>query len=32
MLENIWEKRNLPTLLVGMEIAIATMETSMEVP
>ena len=32
MLERVWRKRNPPTLLVGMEIGTATMETSMEVP
>ena len=32
MLEKVWRKRNPPTLLVGMEIGTATMETSMEVP
>ena len=32
MLERVWRKRNPPTLLVGMSIGTATMETSMEVP
>ena len=29
MLERVWRKRNLLTLLMGMEIGIATMEDSM---
>jgi len=32
MLERVWIKRNLPTLLVGMESVTATMENSTEVP
>ena len=30
MLETVWRKRNLPTLLVGMQTGAATMEKSME--
>ena len=32
MLEKLWRKGNPPTLLVGMYIAIAYVEKSMEVP
>ena len=32
MLERLWTKGNLPTLLVGMKIGAVTMENSMEVP
>ena len=32
MLERMWRKGNLPTLLVGMYVGAATMENSMEVP
>ena len=32
MSERVWRKRNLLTLLVGMEIGAAIMENSMEVP
>ena len=32
MLERVWEKGNLSTLLVGMSIGTTTMESSMEVP
>ena len=32
MLKRIWKKGNLLALLVGMQIDIATMENSMEVP
>ena len=32
MLEKVWRKGNLPTLLVGMEAGVATMENNMEVP
>ena len=32
MLERVWRKRKLPTLLVGMLISAATMENSMQVP
>ena len=31
MLEMVWRKTNLPTLLVGMQIGAATMEKNMEV-
>ena len=31
MLERVWREGNPPTLVVGMHIAIATAETSMEV-
>ena len=31
MLERVWRKGNPPTLLVGMYIGIATMESRMEV-
>ena len=31
-LERMWRKRNPPTLLVGMQIGVATMENSIEVP
>ena len=32
MLEKVWRKGNLPTLLVGMKTGTATMENSMQVP
>ena len=32
MLERVWRKGNVSTLLVGMEIGAATIENSMEVP
>ena len=32
MLERIWRKGNPPTLLMGMEISITTVENSMEFP
>ena len=32
MLERVWTKGNPPTVLVGMEIGAATIESSMEVP
>ena len=32
MLERLWRKENLPTLLVGMQTGTAIMEISMEVP
>ena len=32
MLESMWRKRKPPTLLVGMEIGVATMKNSMKVP
>ena len=32
MLEKLWRKGNLPTLLVGMWIGSATMDNSMEIP
>ena len=32
MLERVWRKGNLPTLLVGMCIGAATVENSMEIP
>ena len=32
MLERMWRKRNPHTLLVGLQIGIATMEKSIEVP
>ena len=32
MLEKVGRKGNSPTLLVGMQVAAATMENSMEVP
>ena len=32
MLEGVWRKGNLLTLLVGMQISIATMENSVETP
>ena len=32
MRERTWRKGNPPTLLVGMEVHVATMENSMEVP
>ena len=31
MLERVWRKGNLHTLLVGMQIAAVTMENSMEI-
>ena len=32
MLERVWRKGNLPTLLVGMKVNATTMEKSMDVP
>jgi len=32
MLERVWGKGSLPTLLVGMEVGTAAVESSMEVP
>ena len=32
MLEWVWRKENLPTLLVGIQIGTAIIENSMEVP
>ena len=32
MLESVWKKWNPPTLLVGMQVAAATMKNSIEVP
>ena len=32
MLERVWRKGNPPALLVGMQIDIATMENSVEMP
>ena len=32
MLERVWKKWNPPTLLVGMQIGIATVENSMKNP
>ena len=32
MLERVWSKGNLPTLLVGMQIGGASVENSMEFP
>ena len=32
MLERVWRKRNLPSLLVGMKIGATTMENSVDVP
>ena len=32
MLERVWGKGNPPTLLVGMQIGVVTIENSMEVP
>ena len=32
MLERVWRKGNPPTLLVGMQIGVATMENNMVVP
>ena len=32
MLARVWRKRNIPTLLVGMQVGEATMKNSMEVP
>ena len=32
MLEIVWRKGNSPTLLVGMQVSVATTENSMEVP
>ena len=32
MLERVWGKGSLPTLLVGMEVDTAAVENSMEVP
>ena len=32
MLERMWRKRNTPTLLVGVKIAVAIMKNNMEVP
>ena len=32
MLERVWRKENLPTLLLGMQTSTAIMENSMEVP
>jgi hypothetical protein len=32
MLERIWQNRNTYTLLVGMQISITTMESSMQIP
>ena len=32
MLGRVWRERNSPALLVGMEIGIATMQNSVEVP
>ena len=32
MMARVWRKGKSPTLLVGMQVGIATVETSMEVP
>ena len=32
MLEMVWRKGNSPTLLVGIQVGMATTENSMEVP
>ena len=32
MLQRMWRKRNLPTLLVGLSVGIAAMENIMELP
>ena len=32
MLERVWRKGTLPTVLVGMQTTIATMENSVEIP
>ena len=32
MLDRVWRKANLPTLLVGMQFGAATVENSMEFP